>query len=90
LNQAFCIQLKNYVLAFWADFHYVFHFGDEFAATTVCARLLAHIPQLGGPGRNELSFHNQLTLLGAINQRDLPLRLPTWAKARRTPKSAEP
>jgi len=67
LNQAFCIQLKNYVLAFWADLHYVFHLDDEFAATTVCARLLTRIPQLGGPGRNELSFHNQLTLLGAIN-----------------------
>jgi hypothetical protein len=79
-------QIKNYVLAFWADPRYVFHLDDEFAAAKVCARLLTRIPQFGGPGLNELSFHNQSPLLGAINQRDLQHCIfPLMAKATRTP-----
>ncbi|HSZ60738.1 MAG TPA: hypothetical protein VK828_03015 [Terriglobales bacterium] len=63
-------QRKDYVLAFLTDRRNMIHLDDEFATAKVCSCLLTRIPELGCPGRYELSFHNHPALLGVINERD--------------------
>src|SRR5579864_4609761 len=64
-------QLKNYVLALLANGRHVLHFNNELAAMKVYSCLFARTSQFGGPGSNELSLHNQPTLPGTIDQRNL-------------------
>jgi hypothetical protein len=86
---SFVYQLNNYVLALLADGRDVFHLDDEFAAMKVYSCFCARTSQFGCPGSNELSFHNQQTLPGAIDQRNLQhsFFLLLADKARRTPNS---
>src|SRR4029077_12114960 len=82
-------QLKDYVLPLLTDRCDMFHLDDEFAAKKVYSCLFARTSQFGCPGSNELPLHNQPTLPGAIDQRNLqhsffPLLVD---KARRTPNS---
>jgi hypothetical protein len=84
---SFVYQLKNDVLALLADGRHVVHLDNELAAMKVYSCLFARTSQFGCPGSNELSFHNQPTLLGAIDQRNLQhsFFLLLADKARRTP-----
>jgi hypothetical protein len=84
-------QLNNYVLALLADCRYVFHLDNEFATTKVYSCVFACTPKLGGPGRNEVALHNQPTLGGTINERDLHhCFLTSSDKARRAPNRLGP
>src|ERR1700757_2902133 len=64
-------QLKNYVLALLANGRQVLHLDNQLAATKVHSRLCARTSQFGCPGSNELSLHNQPTVPGTIDQRNL-------------------
>src|SRR5580692_5041915 len=78
-------QLKNYVLALLTDRRDMFHLDDEFATTKVCSCLLTPIPQLGCPGRYELSFHNHRRCLALSTSEIFSIASPTRHRARRTP-----
>src|SRR4029077_16196438 len=64
-------QLENYVLALLTNGRHMFHLDNEFAVLKVCSCLCARAPQFGCPWSNELSLHNQPTLPGTIDQRNL-------------------
>src|ERR1700740_3013541 len=64
-------QLKNYVLALLANSRHVLHLDNQLAATKVHSRLCARTSQFGCPGSNEFSLHNQPTVRGTIDHRNL-------------------
>src|ERR1700757_865811 len=64
-------QFKNYVLALLANGRHVLHLDNQLAATKVHSRLCARTSQFRCPGSNELSLHNQPTVPGTIDQRNL-------------------